>query len=175
MFFAETNRLFFREMIVDDADSAYLLNADPEVIQYTGDIAFDNVEAAKRFLENYDHYKKYGFGRWALILKSNKEYIGWCGLKYLEDADKYDVGYRLMKKYWNQGYATESALKSLDLGFNQFNMNEIVAHADIENKASIRVLEKIGLQFDRIYYENERKCAAYRITKQEYEELKIKD
>jgi ribosomal-protein-alanine N-acetyltransferase len=86
-------------------------------------------------------------------------------LKYLPEANKNDVGFRLMKKYWNKGYATEAAIKSLELGFHRFNMESIVAHADIENHASIRVLEKIGMTFEKHYYEEERKCAAYKIDR----------
>jgi ribosomal-protein-alanine N-acetyltransferase len=165
MFIAETQRLLMREMTTDDAEYAYLLNLDPEVIQYTGDKSFESIDDARNFLTNYDHYKKYGYGRWALILKETNEYIGWCGLKYLPEANKNDVGFRLMKKYWNKGYATEAAIKSLELGFHRFNMESIVAHADIENHASIRVLEKIGMTFEKHYYEEERKCAAYKIDR----------
>ena len=94
---AETDRLYLREMTPADAQSAYALNLDPEVVQYTGDVAFESVEAAEKFLINYDHYKKYGFGRWAVIQKSNGEFLGWCGLKYHEDTKEFDLGYRFFK------------------------------------------------------------------------------
>lgn len=71
----ETNRLFLREITPDDAETAYLLNLDPEVIKYTGDEPFTSIEEARKFLENYDHYRKYGFGRWAVINKSTEEFF----------------------------------------------------------------------------------------------------
>ncbi len=143
----ETPRLILREMTILDAENAYLLNADPEVIQYTGDEAFESIKQARVFLSNYTHYEQYGFGRWAVINKADFSYLGFCGLKYTPELDEYDIGYRLIKKYWGNGYATESAKACIDYGFNSLNMTTIVGRARYENKASIRVLEKIGLQY----------------------------
>lgn len=143
----ETNRLYLREITTNDAEQAYLLNLDPDVIKYTGDDAFESIEAARDFLSKYDHYKKYGFGRWGVIDKTNHEFLGWCGLKYNEDINEYDIGFRFFKKNWNKGYATESALACLDLGFNKFSMPQIIGRAAKENYASIKVLQKIGLTY----------------------------
>jgi [ribosomal protein S5]-alanine N-acetyltransferase len=144
---AETKRLILREITTGDAEQAYLLNLDPEVIRYTGDEAFKSVEEAKDFLEKYESYKKYGFGRWGVIDKNTNEFLGWCGLKYSPDSNEHDVGFRFFKKHWGKGYATESALVCLDLGFNKFNMPFIVGRAAKENLASIKVLKKIGLTY----------------------------
>jgi ribosomal-protein-alanine N-acetyltransferase len=143
----ETPRLYLLEMTPDDAASAYLLNLDPEVIRYTGDDPFESIEEAKAFLESYSSYRTYGFGRWGVILKETDEYLGWCGLKYTPELDEFDIGYRFMKKFWGNGYATEAAEACLEVGFNQFNMKTIVGRALPENGASIRVLEKIGLSY----------------------------
>ena len=143
----ETERLYLREIGPEDAENAYLLNLDPEVIRYTGDDPFGSVEEARIFLENYDHYRKYGFGRWAVIRKSDDEFLGWCGLKYTPELDEYDIGFRLFRCYWNRGYATEAAKACLQLGFAQFGMQQIVGRAMSQNHASIRVLGKIGLKF----------------------------
>jgi [ribosomal protein S5]-alanine N-acetyltransferase len=143
----ETPRLYLREMTPEDAELAYLLNSDPEVIQYTGDDPFESVEEAKTFLENYASYRTYGFGRWGVILKETNEYLGWCGLKYTPELDEFDIGYRLMKKFWGKGYATEAAEACIKLGFEQFNMQTIVGRAMPANAASVRVLQKIGLTY----------------------------
>ena len=143
----ETPRLYLREMTPNDAEVAYILNLDPEVLQYTGDDPFESIEEAKSFLENYASYRTYGFGRWGMILKETDEYLGWCGLKYTPELDEFDIGYRLMKKFWGKGYATEAAEACLELGFNQFDMKTIVGRAIPANKASVRVLEKIGLTY----------------------------
>ncbi|MNJ85681.1 anhydro-N-acetylmuramic acid kinase [compost metagenome] len=143
----ETERLYLREMTPEDAESAYLLNLDPEVIRYTGDDSFESIEEAKAFLEKYDHYQKYGFGRWGVILKATNEYLGWCGLKYTPELDEFDIGYRFMQKFWGFGYATEAAEACLHYGFEKLNIPVIVGRAMPENLASVRVLEKIGLTY----------------------------
>lgn len=145
----ETERLLLREITPEDAEIAYRLNLDPEVIRYTGDGPFASTEDARDFLQKYDHYRKYGFGRWAVIRKSDGEFLGWCGLKYSADTDEYDIGFRFFKKYWGQGYATEAAKACLEKGFKELGMKVIIGRAMKANRASIRVLEKIGLQYYR--------------------------
>lgn len=143
----ETNRLYLRELSVADTENFYLLNADEEVIKYTGDKAFDSINEAKSFLENYNPYQEYGYGRWAVIDKSNEEFLGWCGLKYSSEVDEVDIGFRFFKKHWNKGFATESAKACLDYGFEKLNLKTIVGRAMEANTASIKVLEKIGMTF----------------------------
>lgn len=143
----ESKRLILRELTPEDAEQFYLLNTDHEVIRYTGDEPFESIESAKQFLEKYDQYQKYGFGRWAVILKADNSFLGWCGLKYTLEKDEVDVGFRFFRKYWNLGYATESAQVSLETGREKFGINEIVGRAMKENLASVKVLEKIGLTY----------------------------
>ena len=143
----ETERLYLREMTAEDAGDLYALNADPEVIQFTGDGPFETVAQARAFLEAYDHYRRYGFGRWAVIRKEDGAFLGWCGLKYTPELDEYDIGFRMFRWFWNQGYTTEAARACLQLGFGRFGMLAIVGRARRENLASIRVLEKVGLSY----------------------------
>lgn len=143
----ETNSLYLRELTVADAENFYLLNADEDVIKYTGDKAFDSIKDAKSFLENYNPYQEYGYGRWAVIAKSNEEFLGWCGLKYSPEIDEVDVGFRFFKKHWNKGFATESAKACIEYGFENLNLKTIVGRAMEANVASIKVLEKLGMTF----------------------------
>ncbi len=145
----ETNRLYLKEFHISDADKMFLLNSDPKVIQFTGDRAFNNLEETIELIQNYDHYKIYGFGRWSVFLKETHEYIGWCGLKYTKEKDEYDIGFRFFKEHWNKGYATESALACIDLGFTKFKMNKIIGRAMSANIGSVKVLEKMGLKFEK--------------------------
>lgn len=143
----ETNRLYLRELSVADDENFYLLNADEDVIKYTGDKAFDTVIEAKSFLENYNPYQEYGYGRWAVIAKSNEEFLGWCGLKYSPEIDEVDIGFRFFKKHWNKGFASESAKACIEYGFEKLNLKTIVGRAMEANVASIKVLEKLGMTF----------------------------
>ena len=145
----ESDRLILRELRLEDAESFFLLNEDPEVLKYTGDLPFKSIESAREFLENYDHYQKYGFGRWAVILKENNSFIGWCGLKYSIEKDEVDIGFRFFQKYWNKGYASEAASFCIKIGQEKFKIKLIMGRAMKANRASIKVLQKIGLHYDR--------------------------
>ncbi len=95
-----TERLELRAFCASDAEGFYLLNMDPEVIKYTEDSPFKDVAAARRFIENYDHYEKFGFGRWSVYHKESNAYLGFCGLKYSPEKEEVDIGFRLPREYW---------------------------------------------------------------------------
>lgn len=136
----ETTRLYLREMTPADAKDAYLLNNDPDVLKYTGDIPFTSEIEAKQFLRNYDAYAKTGIGRYAVIRTSDNVFLGWCGLKYHPKERVIDLGYRLHKRYWGQGYATESAQAIVTYAFENLKYHTLVAHSHIDNVASQKVL-----------------------------------
>ncbi len=141
-----TERLQLREFLVSDAADFYALNADPEVIRYTGDSAFESVAAAAEFLRTYNPYHTEGMGRWAVIRKSDGAYLGWCGLRYVPELGEVDLGYRFFREHWGQGYATESGKACIAYGFQVLALKRIVARAMKDNIASIRVMEKIGMR-----------------------------
>ena len=149
MIVIETERLYLKEFSLSDAESMYALNLDLEVLKYTGDEPFNSIEEARDFIENYKQYQLYGFGRWSVFIKERNEYIGWCGLKYTEDKNEYDIGFRFLKEHWNKGFATETAAACLNFGFENLQIDRIVGRAMSVNFASIKVLEKIGMQFNR--------------------------
>jgi ribosomal-protein-alanine N-acetyltransferase len=161
----QTPRLCLREFTPEDAIHFYNLNLDPEVIKYTGDNAFKSIDQAKNFLENYDHYEKYKFGRWAVIDNSNEEFLGWCGLKYSPDKDEVDLGFRFFQKHWNKGFASEAAQACLNYGFNELYLLQIVGRAMKENAASIRVLQKVGMKLFTDFDFDGNKGVIYKIEK----------
>lgn len=156
----ETPRLALRPFLLQDAEHFYQLNADPEVLRYTGDEAFRSVDEARQFLEQYRHYQLYHYGRWTVLRKSDQEYLGWCGLKYTPELEEVDLGFRFFKKYWHQGYATESATACVHYGFDHLHLREIVGRAMLKNTASIRVLKKVGFCFWK-YFDFEGRPGAY--------------
>ncbi|MGB5205234.1 MAG: GNAT family N-acetyltransferase [Eudoraea sp.] len=164
----ETPRLYLREFLLNDAENIWELNSDPEVIKYTGDPPFETIEKARVFLNNYMEYKKNGFGRWAVITKSSNTFIGWCGLK-LNEQNMVDIGFRFFKKEWNKGYATEAANACLEHGFLNLNLNEIIGRVAWENKASIKVLEKLSMQYwKRDSCKGIENSLYYKISKEQY-------
>lgn len=165
---AETDHLILRELQVSDAADCYKLNSNPEVIKYTGDDAFKDIEEAADFLKNYNAYEKTGYGRWAVIEKSTGLFIGFCGLK-LNEENVIDIGFRFLQEYWGKGYATESSIASMKYGFQNFDMDEIIGRADTKNLASIRVLEKLGMTYWKIgETDHMGETAYYRISKQDF-------
>ena len=164
----ETDRLVLRELQISDAADCFQLNSNPEVIKYTGDVAFKSVEEAETFLKNYKAYEKTGYGRWAVIEKSSNKFIGFCGLK-LDEENLIDIGFRFLQESWGKGYATESSIAAMLYGFENFQMDEIIGRADTQNKASIRVLEKLGMTFWKIGETDALGSTAYyRISKNDF-------
>lgn len=143
----ETERFILREFELSDAGEMYKLNLDPEVIKYTGDPPFESIEATRQFLLNYDQYEKYGYGRWAVIRKTDNEFMGWCGLKFNPEYGETNLGYRFFRCYWGQGIATETAKACLAYGFGHLKLAQIAAYAVAENGASIKIMQKIGMAF----------------------------
>lgn len=164
-----TPRLYLRETTANDAAVMFALNSDPEVLRFTGDEPFDSVEEAATFLANYADFKKNNMGRWAVIRKSDDAILGWCGLKLHSDG-MVDLGFRLFKKYWNQGYATEASLGCLAYGFVTLHLTEIVGRVVPENVASARVLQKAGLRFSHLETDKRHgeQIAIYKITHEDF-------
>lgn len=165
----QSNRLIIREFQANDANDLFELNADPEVLRFTGDPPFDSIEEAKNFIEQYDQYQKYGYGRWAVIRKSDSAFLGWCGLKYHPETEETDLGFRLKRKYWNHGFATEAADICLQYGFENLGLEEIIGRAMPSNLASLRVLEKIGMGNPEFVRFDEHNGLKYRINKEQYD------
>ena len=145
----ETERLLLREFVEDDAEALFHLNSDPEVLRFVPDATppVDLEQARQVLLDgSIAGYRKYGFGRWACILKSTGEQIGFAGLKYLKEFDEVEVGFRLMRAHWGRGLATEAARASVQFGFTDLGLKRIIGLVMPENGASVRVLEKAGLR-----------------------------
>ncbi|WP_367208860.1 GNAT family N-acetyltransferase [Sphingobacterium sp. R2] len=160
-----TERLHLRPFKREDGAMMYALNDDTEVLQYTGDIQFADISAAEEFLSNYDQYEKHGVGRMIVTLKETGEILGWCGLKYHTASDEYDIGYRFFKKYWHMGFATESAKVVLEDGFTRLNIKRIVGRARVENIASIRIFDKLGLKYVKSFMEDGHSWVLYAVYK----------
>lgn len=165
----DTERLFLREFTIDDAQLLIDLNSNSNVTRYTGDGPVESVAKAKEILETiiFPQYPN-KIGRWAVHLKSNNEFIGWCGLKFIEELNEIDLGYRFFEKHWGKGYATESAKAVLAYGFNALKLQEIVARAAIDNTNSIKVLEKVGMKFEKEAIEHGDKIYKYLLTDAQY-------
>lgn len=174
-FYIETERLILRELLPADDAGMFELDANPEVHKYLGNNPIQNIEQARETIKMVrQQYADNGIGRWATIEKSSGEFIGWSGLKYIKEMENnhinfYDLGYRLIPRYWGKGYATESCKAALEFGFNTMNLTEIIGTVNQENKASRRALEKCGLKFVEQFMWKDIQCDWLKITKEEWE------
>lgn len=151
--FVETKRLLLREILPTDIDGMYELDSDPEVHSYLGNKPVKNKEEVADIINFIrQQYTDNGIGRWAIIDKKTNAFMGWAGLKLITNETNhhnnyYDLGYRLIKKYWGQGIATEAAIATLQYAFEKLNTNEVYAIADSDNTGSNKILKKIGFTF----------------------------
>ena len=148
----ETDTLIIRELEVSDAEGLFDLDSDPEVHEFLGKNPIKTIDEAHEAIGYIrKQYINNGIGRWAIIDKKTNDFIGWTGLKYEKGLRKefnyYDLGYRLRKKYWGHGIATETATESLKYGFERLNLKAIGAAAEVNHIASNKILKKIGLKF----------------------------
>lgn len=148
-----TSRLFIRPVQIEDAKNLYELNLDPEVVRYTGDKAFPSVLESQKLIQErmIPQFQKTGMSR--LIVFQGTEFIGWCGPKYHPETDEVDLGYRLARKFWGNGFATEASLACLDYGFNKLNINRIIAKAMPQNIASLKILIKLGMKHKGFFHD----------------------
>jgi RimJ/RimL family protein N-acetyltransferase len=149
----ETERLILRELDLSDDLNIFELDADPDVHQFLGNKPIETIEQARQTVDFIrQQYQTHGIGRWAVIEKATKAFLGWAGLKLItvpinNKTGFYDLGYRFIRKYWGMGYATEAAIASLHYGFEQLALTEIYGMAHINNISSQKVLQNVGLKY----------------------------
>jgi ribosomal-protein-alanine N-acetyltransferase len=159
----ETPRLLLREMTEADADHFVALGANPRVLRYiAGEPPVTTREEALTVLRErvFPQYAR-GLGRLACIEKRGGDFLGWCGLKHRPETDEIDLGYRFLEAHWGRGYATEAAGVVCAFAREHLRGRRIVGTAMLENGASRRVLEKVGLVFEREVVEEGCTVAVY--------------
>ncbi|MGO3182670.1 MAG: GNAT family N-acetyltransferase [Aequorivita sp.] len=170
----ETNRLIIRELLKEDAPAMFEMDSDPDVHTFLGNKPISSLEEAKDYIEAIKlQYKENGIGRWAVVEKESGEFIGWSGFKFVTDivndkTDYYDLGYRFLKKHWGKGYASETAIASLNHGFTTLGFKEIVGIADVAHSASNAILKKVGLIKRDIFEYEGTLHNFYSLTKEEF-------
>lgn len=150
MFQLKTERLILRQ--VQFGDTAALMNifGDPEVMRFG-----DGVQT-QQWVEGWlqtclESYVVHGFGPYAVVEQSSGNMIGYCGLYYFSNVNgrpEVEIGYRLQRSAWGQGYAVEAARAARDFAFDTLDIERLIAIIDPGNLASIRVAEKIGMHYE---------------------------
>lgn len=148
----QTDRLRLRKLTLADAPFIFELVNDPAFIRNIGDRGVRSLEDAERYIDRgpIASYARNGFGLWCVDLTATGERIGICGLIKRDALADVDLGYAYLPQYWGCGYATEAALACLEYARAPLGLKRLVAIVDPANQGSIRVLEKVGMKFERL-------------------------
>ena len=174
----ETERLILREIMETDVKGIFELDSNKEVHKHLGNNPITTyLEAEKNIQFIRNQYKELGIGRFACIDKVSGDFMGWSGLKFnigkKEELNGFqnfiDIGYRLIPRFWNKGYASEAAFACLSFGFKEMNYDTIYGAAETENIGSNKILQKIGLKFINDFTVNGIEAKWYELKKSDYE------
>lgn len=148
----ETQHLILRRLQPTDLDDLFNLYCDPDVRRYIPDAPNNYAETQEElawFLNG--HPEQPELGLWATIHKQSHRFIGRCGLLpwTIDGRPEVEVAYLLAKAYWGQGLGTEVAQAVLDYGYEKLHLSRLICLIDPDNRASIKVAEKIGMTFEK--------------------------
>ncbi len=156
-----TARLTLRSFTIDDVDAYHAaIYNDPDVTRYLPGGTVRSKEATKSIVEYYiEHEQTHSYSVWAVVHNETQELIGHCGLVHVLDSpEDVELVYALRHDFWGQGLATEAASASLRHGFEKAKLEEILAFAYPQNKASERVMQRLGMYDEGItdlYYDTD--------------------
>ncbi|MFY9571222.1 MAG: GNAT family N-acetyltransferase [Blastocatellia bacterium] len=148
----ETARLLLRMFTPDDLDDLSRIYADAEVMKYLSGHPLTREQTAGWLDYFLSGWEQYGFGWWAVVSKESGELIGHCGLQFIHVTPEVEVTYGLAKGHWRLGLASEAGRACLRYGFEVLKLDRIYALADPGNVGSHRVMERIGMSYDKTEY-----------------------
>jgi len=144
----ETPRVVLRAFDDDDAKPLFSILSEPGVLRYFPSSNPPPLDRVEKLIENHKrHWLENGFGWWAAADRADDGLIGWCGLGLLEETVEIEIKYLFRPSRWGRGIATEAASVCLQYAFREAALESIIGLTHVDNIASQRVLEKIGLTF----------------------------
>jgi RimJ/RimL family protein N-acetyltransferase len=146
-----TERLSIRKLSVDDAEFMLRLLNEPSFLQNIGDKGVRTVKEARAYILDgpVASYERLGFGMWLVEAKEPSVPIGICGLLKRDALEDVDIGYALLPAFWSRGYAVEAASAVLAYARDTLGLQRVVAITNVDNQSSIRLLEKIGFEYEK--------------------------
>lgn len=162
----ETERLIARQLSLQDLPDLTEILSDPEVMKYSVRGVCDE-DATRKFIDwCMGCYSSHGIGPWALLEKTSGDLIGFCGIgpELVGDVEEINLGYRLARRFWGRGFATESVNGVMSYAFDQKNCESVVVIIEPEHTASVRVTEKAGFGGYTIHEFHDRSVRLYRMT-----------
>jgi len=165
----ESERLTMRPF--EESDLDWLINhrTDEYVAAFLGGLDLQTPEFVEKRMRFYmDCFDRLGFSMCLTSLTETGTKIGVTGLQPLEKTGLIEVGYSFEREHWGKGLATEAALAWFEFGFGKAGLDRIVAVADPENKGSTRVMEKMGMKFEKTAFSYGMKVVRYSISREEF-------
>ena len=152
MILVETNRLHLRRLSIDDAEFILKLLNEPSFIANIGDKGVRTLDDARSYILNgpVASYERHGFGLWLVETKESGARAGICGLLKRDVLEDVDIGYAFLPEFWSRGYALESASAVMSYARETLGLKRVVAVTNADNQSSIRLLKKIGFQFEKL-------------------------
>ena len=147
----ETERLTLRDASLGDAEFIVRLLNEPSFLRFIGDRGVRTVDDAERYIAErlIESYVMNGYGLWIVERRESPAPIGLCGLVKRDALPDADIGFAFVPEYWSNGYAFESASGVKEYAFSRLRLPRLLAVVNADNAASIRLLEKLGLRFER--------------------------
>lgn len=144
----ETKRTILKQLTQDDIEDFYNIVKEDAIGKNLPIGKGCTYEQAERWLRVVDeHWKKYGYGCYLVILKNNNKAIGYSGLSFIDELEAIEIKYGFKEEFWGNGYATETSKKAIDYAFSNLNADKIIGLTKLENYGSQNVLQKCGLQY----------------------------
>jgi RimJ/RimL family protein N-acetyltransferase len=149
----ESNRLSLRRLTLEDAEFIFGLVNQPSWLRFIGDKNVRNLDDARNYLRTgpLDMYQRFGFGMFMVERKDDGVAIGTCGLLKRDILPEPDIGYAFLPEHWGKGYALEAANAVLEYGHYAHELTRILAIVAPGNERSIRVLERCGMRYERMF------------------------
>lgn len=165
----ETERLRLRMFAPEDAEEVYSIWSDPEVVKYIDPNWKPSLEQTRAAMTRLvQHWRDKGFGQWAVVHKDEAKLIGYIGFKHLDNTPEIELLYGLDKAYWDSGLTTEAARACLRYIFENTEHERITAVANPENVGSYRVMEKLGMKYERMSNNYDSELVYYAIGREEF-------
>ena len=159
----ETERTLLRPFRHKDLVCLNGLYKDAKVIKYKGPRAYTKDRVDKILYASIRHQTTFGYSMWAVIRKSDQQFMGRAGLIHLDNTQEIDLSYALHTRFWRQGYALEITKKVIEWGFSNTDAEYFTAFSDPHNSASIKILDKLGFQFEKTAVQQGRVMRFYKI------------
>ena len=162
----ETERLYLRELVLEDKDELKKVLSDVESMKFYPH-PFSEEEVKNWIIWNIDNYKKYNHGLWAVILKEGNIFLGDCGItmQNIDGEVVPEMGFHIIKDYCGKGYATEAALACKKYAFEELNYSKLFSYTILENIPSQKVANKVGMSLYKYFEKNNLRQIAQVVNK----------